>query len=385
MNKKLSLKFRLVFWYTMLFVVLTVVLLSGMLLLSYRYYNRSQFGIDNLSTYDIENILAQNLSEEKKKEEIVNLVSQVRKEDFYRIQQSSILIFVVLFALSWGGGNLIVSEVLNPIRTLNNKIKKINVDNLVKIKYDYQDEDLQELVWSINQMILRLKDSLDDQSEFVDNASHELKTPLTSLLLQLETLLEEKDKNDKDNFILEKSIKNIEKINDLINDLTLLSIQKDQLQFKNYNLSNIINESISSVSLLLKVKNINIQKEGEFDFKIKAVKSLLVRSINNLLENAIKYSPNNSLIKIKGFSKDRKLYIDIIDSGEGIKEEYLSKIFDRFYRIDNSRSKLTGGRGLGLTIAKSIITLHEGNISVSNNKNGGAKFTVQLILEKNMI
>ncbi len=382
MNKKLSLKFRLVFWYTMLFVVLTVVLLSGMLLLSYRYYNRSQFGIDNLSTYDIENILAQNLSEEKKKEEIVNLVSQVRKEDFYRIQQSSILIFVVLFALSWGGGNLIVSEVLNPIRTLNNKIKKINVDNLVKIKYDYQDEDLQELVWSINQMILRLKDSLDDQAEFVDNASHELKTPLTSLLLQLETLLEEKDKNDKDNFILEKSIKNIEKINDLINDLTLLSIQKDQLQFKNYNLSNIINESISSVSLLLKVKNINIQKEGEFDFKIKAVKSLLVRSINNLLENAIKYSPNNSLIKIKGFSKDKKLYIDIIDSGEGIKEEYLSKIFDRFYRIDNSRSKLTGGRGLGLTIAKSIITLHEGNISVSNNKNGGAKFTVQLILEK---
>jgi len=366
----------------MLFVVLTVVLLSGMLLLSYRYYNRSQFGIDNLSTYDIENILAQNLSEEKKKEEIVNLVSQVRKEDFYRIQQSSILIFVVLFALSWGGGNLIVSEVLNPIRTLNNKIKKINVDNLVKIKYDYQDEDLQELVWSINQMILRLKDSLDDQAEFVDNASHELKTPLTSLLLQLETLLEEKDKNDKDNFILEKSIKNIEKINDLINDLTLLSIQKDQLQFKNYNLSNIINESISSVSLLLKVKNINIQKEGEFDFKIKAVKSLLVRSINNLLENAIKYSPNNSLIKIKGFSKDKKLYIDIIDSGEGIKEEYLSKIFDRFYRIDNSRSKLTGGRGLGLTIAKSIITLHEGNISVSNNKNGGAKFTVQLILEK---
>ena len=64
MNKKLSLKFRLVFWYTMLFVVLTVVLLSGMLLLSYRYYNRSQFGIDNLSTYDIENILAQHLSEE---------------------------------------------------------------------------------------------------------------------------------------------------------------------------------------------------------------------------------------------------------------------------------------------------------------------------------
>ena len=380
MNNKLSLKFRLVFWYTMLFVVLTLVLLSGIVLLSYRYYNRSQFGINNLSTYDIENILAQNLSEERKKEEIVNLVSEVRKEDFYRIQQSSILIFVVLFALSWGGGNLIVSEVLNPIRTLNNKIKRINVDNLVKIKYDYQDEDLQELVWSINQMILRLKDSLDDQSEFVDNASHELKTPLTSLLLQLETLLEEDDKNDKGDMILNKSIKNIEKINDLINDLTLLSVQKDQLKFKSYILDNIVNESLSSVKVLSKEKNIEINKEGEFNFKIKAVKSLLIRSINNILENAIKYSPNNSKVTIKGLSEKNSVYIDIIDSGVGIKEEYVNEIFDRFYRIDNSRSKLTGGRGLGLTITKSIIHLHEGKIFVTNNKTHGAKFRIQLNL-----
>ena len=378
MNNKFSLKFRLIFWYTMLFTVLTLVLLSGILLLSYRYYNRSQFGIQNLSTYDIENILAQNISEEKKKEYIVNLVSEVRKDDFYRIQQSSILIFVVLFTLSWGGGNLIVSEVLNPIRTLKNKIKQIKVNNLVAIEYGYQDEDLQELVASINQMIFRLKESLDDQSEFVDNASHELKTPLTSLLLQLETILSKNNLDKEDKVILERSISNVEKINDLINDLTLLAIQRDQLEFKNYNIYKIIEDSINSTSLLLNNKNIIIDRQGDFDFKVKAVKSLLIRSINNILENAIKYSPKDSTITVKGYSIEDNVYIDIIDSGKGIKEKYLTKIFDRFYRIDNSRSRKTGGRGLGLTITKTILDIHEGNMLVTNSELGGAKFTIIL-------
>jgi len=362
----------------MLFTVLTLVLLSGILLLSYRYYNRSQFGIQNLSTYDIENILAQNISEEKKKEYIVNLVSEVRKDDFYRIQQSSILIFVVLFTLSWGGGNLIVSEVLNPIRTLKNKIKQIKVNNLVAIEYGYQDEDLQELVASINQMIFRLKESLDDQSEFVDNASHELKTPLTSLLLQLETILSKNNLDKEDKVILERSISNVEKINDLINDLTLLAIQRDQLEFKNYNIYKIIEDSINSTSLLLNNKNIIIDRQGDFDFKVKAVKSLLIRSINNILENAIKYSPKDSTITVKGYSIEDNVYIDIIDSGKGIKEKYLTKIFDRFYRIDNSRSRKTGGRGLGLTITKTILDIHEGNMLVTNSELGGAKFTIIL-------
>ena len=216
------------------------------------------------------------------------------------------------------------------------------------------------------------------RSDFVANVSHELKTPLTSIKGFIETLLEGalEDKENSRNFL---SIiqDQTERLNNLINDLLELShIESKEISLKpeDVNPHKLFEAVTLGFKSKIKKKNLEIKNELADDAVIKADKEKIEQVVINLIDNAIKFNRENGFIRI--FSEDigGKIKIIVEDSGTGIPERDVPRIFERFYRVDKARSRELGGTGLGLSIVKNIIELHEGMVGVESIEGLGSKF-----------
>ena len=217
------------------------------------------------------------------------------------------------------------------------------------------------------------------RSEFVANVSHELRTPLTSIQGFVETL---KDGaiNDpgKAQYFLEIIEKQSNRLNNLIEDILQLSKIESQeiiMNLQSINLRDLIDKTISEFKKKIEQKNhkikINISPQLPL---IKADPEQIEVVFRNLLDNAIKYTPNGGEIYISAFEKAENIYIEIADNGIGISAEHLPRIFERFYRVDKDRSRKLGGTGLGLAIVKHIVQAHGGTIGVESKPGKGSKF-----------
>ncbi|HDK26507.1 MAG TPA: phosphate regulon sensor histidine kinase PhoR, partial [Candidatus Atribacteria bacterium] len=217
------------------------------------------------------------------------------------------------------------------------------------------------------------------RSEFVANVSHELRTPLTSIQGFVETL---KDGaiNDpgKAQYFLEIIEKQSNRLNNLIEDILQLSKIESQeiiMNLQSINLRDLIDKTISEFKKKIEQKNhkikINISPQLPL---IKADPEQIEVVFRNLLDNAIKYTPNRGEIYISAFEKAENIYIEIADNGIGISAEHLPRIFERFYRVDKDRSRKLGGTGLGLAIVKHIVQAHGGTIGVESKPGKGSKF-----------
>lgn len=219
---------------------------------------------------------------------------------------------------------------------------------------------------------------VDEQNRFISDASHELKTPLTSLKSAFEVYLRDKNRAVKDaDEIITDSISEVDKLKDLSESLLLLAQYEKpdgHSQLKKLNLKNIIDSSIHKIGPLAKQKNIEILPQL-FDATILGNEYGLQDLFSILLDNAIKYSPENSKIDIAMTKAVRAIKVIIHDEGPGIKSGDLPHIFDRFYRADTARSS-DSGYGLGLSIAKKIIETNHADISVQSKIGSGTSFTV---------
>jgi len=230
--------------------------------------------------------------------------------------------------------------------------------------------------------ITKIKQLEKIRQDFVANVSHELKTPITSIVGFLETLKKPNIPKEKQKEFLKKALKNSNRLNAIIDDLLWLSKIESMEDTETFDLSNhtlldIINGSISDVQNQAD-KNDNIIKvECKPFIQIKADEQLLREAFINLLENAIKYGESSKRIKITVFI-DKKIFIIFHNYGGHIPKKYSERIFQRFYRIDKSRSRRQGGTGLGLAIVKHIIFVHGGEIYVESKKKKGTQFTICL-------
>ena len=227
-----------------------------------------------------------------------------------------------------------------------------------------------------------IKNMIDEQNRFITDSSHELNTPLTALKTSIEVNLRDKNFNlDKAKEVLNSNLEDVNNLQFLAAELIKLTQYQDQnnnLQFENLNLPEIIHEAIEKVKTQAKQKNIII-KLDLLRIKISGDRRSLTELFIILLDNAIKYSPNKKTISIFVKNPDSKVQIFIKDSGIGIDEKDLPYIFDRFYRTDKSRTKQNVlGYGLGLSIAKRIVSLHNGNIAVESEISKGTTFIVTL-------
>ncbi|MGA2911015.1 MAG: HAMP domain-containing sensor histidine kinase [Candidatus Levyibacteriota bacterium] len=227
-----------------------------------------------------------------------------------------------------------------------------------------------------------IKNMLDEQNRFISDASHELNTPLTALKTSLEVNLRNKDLNPETaREVLKSNLEDVNSLQSLSEELMgLIMYQKQNGNFKltKIALPDIIKTAIEQVQSLADKKRISIKVDAPKTFVMGDEKSL-TQLLVILLDNAIKYTDGKSPINLTVKKDTSEINIIVKDGGVGIKKEDLPHIFDRFYRADRSRSKQRiGGYGLGLSIAKRIVTLHNGSIGVESEIGKGSIFTVTL-------
>jgi signal transduction histidine kinase len=228
-----------------------------------------------------------------------------------------------------------------------------------------------------------IEDVMESQSRFTADASHELKTPLTAMKSEIEVSL--RDKKLGSSQAKELLLSNLEEIGKLETlSSALLELAKfegkGKENFKEVSLPDIITSAYEKLERIAQAKDIEFKNDLK-ELKVSGDKQQLIELFVILLDNAIKYSPDGSEIKIVIKKEMRHLEISIQDQGVGIKKEDLPHIFDRFYRADSSRTKgKTSGYGLGLAIARQIVKLHDGSISAESLVGKGSTFRVKLPL-----
>lgn len=222
---------------------------------------------------------------------------------------------------------------------------------------------------------------VDEQRRFVADASHELRTPLTAIKTETEVALRDKKLDKKTKRLLTSNLEEIDKLKSLTDYFLTLSKYQDndgKLPFEQFNLSQSVEDASCRLQSLAEKKKIKIVKNLR-DVSIEANKTSITEVATILLDNAIKYSRSEGKINISIQTKRNEALMIIEDNGIGIKEQDIPYIFNRFYQTDSSRAKnVIKGYGLGLSIAKSIICLHRGKITVKSVFGKGSTFTVYL-------
>jgi len=216
--------------------------------------------------------------------------------------------------------------------------------------------------------------------DYVANVSHELKTPITSIKGFAETILEGDIQHEEEKrYFLEIIYDESKRLQLLVEDLlTLSSLEKDefQLNLSSVNVGSLLDEVIPMIEQRAKQTNITLQTYIDEDITLKADREKLKQIFINLLANAISYTLNQGKVTLIVEEKDSDVKITVQDTGIGIHEEDLPRMFERFYRVDKARSRNTGGTGLGLAIVKHIVEAHQGRIFVESKVNEGTTFNV---------
>jgi len=234
--------------------------------------------------------------------------------------------------------------------------------------------------------VSHFKRSEKNQRQFVANVSHELKTPLTSILGYLETLLDddELDANIQKKF-LQIIQRQSQRLATIVSDLlTLSQLDREEApenkdDMIRFNLVEVIKNSINSLAFKAQEKNIKISFEDNSRLQVPMEQGLMEQAIVNLVDNAIKFTPDNGKVDIKIKSITDYVEISVIDEGPGIPEKYHTRIFERFFSVDKGRSRKLGGSGLGLSIVKHIVLNHNGDIFIKNRTDKkGSIFTIHL-------
>jgi two-component system, OmpR family, sensor histidine kinase CiaH len=226
-----------------------------------------------------------------------------------------------------------------------------------------------------------IKEMLEDQDRFISDSSHELRTPLTSLKSAMEVaLMDKKMTLEETKNLIKENIEDVNKLQKLSDSLILLTKQssKKEKHYQVLTTKQLIEDSIQQIKAQATKKKITIISNIK-NVKFQGENDKLTNLVAILLENAIKYSKNNKIVKIKTWKTKNHVNITVKDGGIGISEKDIPHIFDRFYRADISRSKIkTSGYGLGLSIAKMIVDEHHGTISVKSIIKKGSQFLIRL-------
>ncbi|MGL5314875.1 MAG: ATP-binding protein [Peptostreptococcaceae bacterium] len=274
------------------------------------------------------------------------------------------------------------------------KDKEITTSDDIVYKINLDPIYLQDINNVIIGSIINIEDITEKvklenmRSDFVANVSHELKTPLTSISGFVETLKlnENIDVNTRNRFlgIIESESDRLKR---LIDDILLLSFieKQENTAQDSVNIYEVFIEVFDMTSYMAKSKNIKLL----YEFKNKNLKILgnrdhIKQIFLNLVDNAIKYTPENRDVRVNVFSENDKIVISVSDQGVGIPTEDIDRIFERFYRVDKARSRDVGGTGLGLAITKHIVKSLGGTISVKSELGKGSEFTV-IIPQKNFL
>jgi len=323
-------------------------------------------------------------SENGKLKYVVQIVTHLltMEKTIENFREHLLTAFLLAFIFGSIGGWFLSRKSLRPIDKITEITKRISARNLSeRLPFQGSDDDLDRLVTTINQMMGRLEESFQKLSRFTADAAHELRTPLAALKGETEVLLSRKRSSEDYHEALTNNLERLDFLTKLVNDLLILS-QADEgkasLKIENLNFSELLKELWEAFILVAMQKKISFTFSAPEKVLINGDRVKLQQLFSNLIDNAIKYTPEGETISLIVQPGKDHVTVVLKDTGIGIPSDDLPHIFDRFYRVDTSRSRLTGGVGLGLSICQWIVKAHHGTIDVKSTPQQGTTFTIKL-------
>lgn len=355
--KKNSMAFKLVIAVVLIFIIMIIVTNVAMNK-AYQY-----------SALKLTKQFEMNLEKSGALENVVIVFNDAYNTSIFDFKWLSIIVIGIMSLIGGGIFYLLINRMLKPLDKLTMAIKNIDVENIHEntkaIESIKGSTEITDLTHAFNQAIDKIYKNYKEKKEFSQNVAHELKTPVAIIRAKLE--LEKKNKAD-DPFI-QSLDKNVDRLQQLIDSMLILSDSKS-IEFIDTDIKAVADELALDFENIYNDK-VNFNIDGELNIKTDVM--LVQRAIYNLMDNAIKYSIGDEAIEI--IMDDEKKTFEIRNKGNNIDEEELTKIFDIFYRSDKSRSRETGGYGIGLAIVKNVLNKLNANI-VAKNIEGGMSFKI---------
>ena len=280
------------------------------------------------------------------------------------------------------GGYLLVTWALRPVDRLSQTAEQMSLQNLsLRLPVVATGDALERLSISLNNMLGRLRDSVQSSRRFLADASHELRTPLTVIKGELQELSSEGGlTGDALRERVGSVLEEVARLEHLVSGLLVLSrldAGETQRERTELDLSELVRGTAEQMRLMAEDRGISIEQSGLQRAVIQGDPSRVKQIIVNLLDNAIRFTPTRGSVILHTSEDDTYALLEVIDTGVGIPEAALPLVFDRFYRADEARSRDDGGAGLGLSIVKSICSMHGAEIEVSSRLGEGSCFRVR--------
>jgi two-component system, OmpR family, phosphate regulon sensor histidine kinase PhoR len=318
----------------------------------------------------------------------------VEVKNYFILSIGLIIFLIIIFFFVSGFISRKMASDLDLITTTVKKIREGNVYEKISLKSIHE---IDNLVNEVNRLTEKIEGEFKNisklekiRSEFLGNVSHELRTPIFSIQGYLETLLDGAINDPSVNIdFLQKIQKHSERLNNLLGDLIEISkIESGELKlsYRFFDIPEFIDSIVDEMVPVAAQKKIDLRFEysQKKSISVYADRDRIRQVMINLIDNAIKYNKANGSIEVSLENDKEKVIISVKDTGLGISAEHLPRIFERFYRVDKTRSREIGGTGLGLAIVKHIIEAHKGEIKVESRIGEGSKFSFALSKQVNI-
>jgi len=287
----------------------------------------------------------------------------------------------VTLIVSGGLGYVLARKALKPMEKLQRRTAQITAERLnSRLPVDHPNDELGRLAQTINAMIARLERSFGEIRRFTADASHELRTPLTAIRSEAEAALGKTLTVTEHQSLLGSILEECERLTRLTEQL--LALAREDVDAgqppQPLDLAALVEGVVDNMRPLAEAKPLNLRQERHGPLRILGDETRLREVFYNLLDNAIKYTAEGGTIEVRLGRRDDWVLVSVRDTGIGIPAEHLPRVFDRFYRVDKSRSRGQGETGLGLSIAQSIVNAHDGRIELASAPHQGTTCTVLL-------
>jgi heavy metal sensor kinase len=296
------------------------------------------------------------------------------------------IVFPLILGIAIGGGYGIMRRVVRPLDEIATTAERITSRNLnERLPVAATGDEIEKLALALNRMMGRLEESFHHINRFSADASHEIRTPLAIIRGELENAHQSAELSPEMRETVRSALEEAERLSRIVEQLleiSRLEAGETLVDRTRFDFSEMTRTTVEQMRLLAEEKNQTLVFESARPLDIEGDRMRLKQIVVNLVDNAIKYTPEGGSISVSNFANDGKVVLEVSDTGLGVPSESAAHIFDRFYRVDKARSRQLGGAGLGLAIVKSICVAYGGTIALRYPDGPGIVFRVELPMGK---
>ncbi len=302
---------------------------------------------------------------------------------FWQIAIGMIAGLPIALGFAGVGGYFLARRALSPIERMARRVNEINAERLsARLDVENPEDELGALAKAFNETLTRLEASFEQLRRFTSDASHELRTPLTAIRSVGEVALQKQGSSEHYREAIGSMLEEAGRLSHVVDSLlTIARAESGQIHLARTTMSILpfVRDTVSVLDVLAEEKRQNLSIDGDETVQIEADRAILRQVLINLVHNAIKYSRSGARISVRvSHAEKQTAVVEITDDGPGIPPEHRERVFDRFYRIDEGRSREAGGAGLGLAIAKWGAEAHGGHLELNCPADGGCVFRLAL-------